>query len=676
MRKVISGITIGLFIVGCGGGGSVNQPDLPVSTPSKLPTIILSVSKSEINPTQISVLSWSVSDATSCIGNNSWFGSQSISGTKNISYLEGIQTFELKCTGPEGTTSKSITITGKQPNLTFAGEWFPVDSTSLKDGYNGTVVGSFYNHIKIGTQSNFGLAITGWGYKGWDSKSNETAITKVGLFEPDNNGLLTLTNKYIQDSNTFGGASVIVADINGDQYQDIILVSHNETPILPQPTIIYYGSKSGLFTKKILNDKLAAHDAQLINVDGKPRIFTSVVTSHPRNAYYEFTNGELTPTYTPNISYYNGNFLQFGNMSQTVIENNTGSKVLVTAGGCRNPVGNCERTINIFPFNGKDITQTFPSQIVTPYLSTIDAYKNIVSADGRGQTHVYRVWSMDVNNDGHKDILAAQSMWNQDINLFPIALQVLQNTGNNIFVDKTLNLNSEIFGDIETLDPSPSFIDIDNTGIPAIFFGQVSFGNTSRQSNYVLLNDGTGKFHVALNNEFAVMTDNIFKMLIEKGFKFGISNPDKKWMIPKFIVVPQSDGSVNFLAELKTLNKNNINPETKANQVSHLYVNVPVKYNPTFDFIKNINIIDRNGSKKIRTWAGDDIIYDKDAALGTRIDGGLGKNKVIYSGASINYTISKNNDGSYRVISSSNKIDDTLIRIHNVVFSDKTITLE
>lgn len=677
MRNKLVGFSVAFIVTACGGGGggsSSTATTASVTTQSVKPSISLSATRTEINAVQTTTLSWSASDATSCTSNNSWTGSQSTNGSKTLAYVQGSQTYELTCTGNGGTTTKSITVNGVQPELTFAGAWYPVATESLKDNYDGSLAASFYNHIKIGSQSQSGLVITGWGYKGWDTKSNETAIVKVGLFEPDSKGLLTLsTSKFISDPSTYGGASVIVTNINNDQYQDIVLVSHNETPILPKPTTVFYGSQSGSFSKRVSNDKLAAHDAQLVNVNGKQRIMTSVVTGHPRNAYYEMVNGDLNPTFTPSISYYNSNFHQLGNMSQTVVENKNGNKVLVTAGGCRQASGSCERTINVFSFDGYDIAQTAPVQTITPYLSSIPRFSNVVSMDGKGQTHVYRVWSIDLNNDGNKDVLAAQSMWHQDSNSFPVALQVLQNDGNNKFVDKTDILNADIALDRNNIDPSPSFIDIDNSGIPTLFFTSITFNDTDKHSNYVLLNDGTGKLYLALNKEFETVADQVFKLAENKGYKFPVNNPDKSFMMPKFMVVPQNNGKVNFLAEIRTTS---INPDTGIKQVAHLFVNVPFNYDPTTDYVKNVSITDRNNSKRIRTWAGDDNISDSNAVLGTKIDGGLGKNKVSYSGSSTNYTVAKNTDGSYSVTSNTNNIDDTLVRIHNIVFTDKTITLE
>lgn len=687
MRNLTVGIAVSLILAGCGGGGSDSPNTASTSTssspppaspptnttPAKLPSITILVNRSEINEFQTSTVTWSVLDATTCTGSESLAGSQPLNSSKQVGFREGTQTFELTCTGAGGSTTKSVTVKGIQPVFDFAGAWYPVAAQSIKEGYDGTIVGSFYNQIKIGSDTKNGIALTGWGYKGWDYKGNETAIVGMALFEPDTNGLLRLaTSKYISDPNTFGGASVIVTDVNKDNFQDIVLVSHNETPILAKPTTVYFGSNNGNYSKKTTTDTMAAHDAKLVS----NKILTSVVNGNPRNAYYDFANGYLNPNYTTFLSYYHNNWFQIGNMSQTIITNKNGDSVLVTAGGCRNPSpDSCDRAINSFTFNGNDISRPAPYQTITPYLSTVPKLQSVVSMDGKGQTHVYRVWSIDLNNDGNMDVLSAQSMWHQDTKTQPVGLQVLINDGKNILVDQTDKLNFVMDTDQETLDPSPSFIDIDNSGIATLFFANNAMNTPSKHSNYMLLNDGTGRLYIALHDQFYNMSDRVYNVLKTRNYKFPINNPNVTWQLPKFIVVPQQDGSVNFLAEIKT-NFKNTNPETGMQQNTHLFVNVGLNYNPTIDYIENVNVSDRNNSKKMRTWAGNDTFTDKNASLGTTIDGGRGYNTVKYSNPSTEYTVNKNSNGTYRVTSNANNIDDTLTRIHNIVFADKTIVLE
>jgi serralysin len=104
-------------------------------------------------------------------------------------------------------------------------------------------------------------------------------------------------------------------------------------------------------------------------------------------------------------------------------------------------------------------------------------------------------------------------------------------------------------------------------------------------------------------------------------------------------------------------------------------VNVPLKYNPTIEFIDSLIITDRNGSALIRTWAGNDKFTDKNVnSAPTHIDGGLGVDTSSYSMPSSFYQITSKNDGGINV--SGPKILDTLINIERLQFSDKTIAMD
>jgi hypothetical protein len=81
----------------------------------------------------------------------------------------------------------------------------------------------------------------------------------------------------------------------------------------------------------------------------------------------------------------------------------------------------------------------------------------------------------------------------------------------------------------------------------------------------------------------------------------------------------------------------------------------------------------------MRTWAGNDVFYDTNAnSKPTKIDGGLGTNKVIYSGSSALYSVTRNSNGSSTVISNNSapiQVNDTLTNIQQIQFTDKTISL-
>jgi hypothetical protein len=62
----------------------------------------------------------------------------------------------------------------------------------------------------------------------------------------------------------------------------------------------------------------------------------------------------------------------------------------------------------------------------------------------------------------------------------------------------------------------------------------------------------------------------------------------------------------------------------------------------------------------------------------SKIDGGLGLNKVIYSGSSSQYSVTRNSNGTSKAISNTSapiQINDTLKKIQQIQFTDKTISL-
>jgi hypothetical protein len=227
------------------------------------------------------------------------------------------------------------------------------------------------------------------------------------------------------------------------------------------------------------------------------------------------------------------------------------------------------------------------------------------------------------------------------------------------------------------VDYTPLFIDLDESGIPSMFFGSPDFDNVEQQSNYIVLNDGTGRLYVARHDEFDGLARRIYEFLIANSFTLATSSYGKNSVFPKFIAVPKGDGSVRLAAELKAGEKN---PETGQSQANYIYVEVPVAYNPRFDFTRDVAIDDRNRSGRLRTWAGDDTIRDFNAAATTTIDGGLGRNKVVYSGPSSAYSILRNSDGTTTVSTTVNgsypQIRDRLRNVQLAQFTDKTVMIQ
>ena len=120
--------------------------------------------------------------------------------------------------------------------------------------------------------------------------------------------------------------------------------------------------------------------------------------------------------------------------------------------------------------------------------------------------------------------------------------------------------------------------------------------------------------------------------------------------------------------------------------LTETFINVPTDLNPTTDFKQNIEVLDRNLSKNIRTWAGNDIIYNLNSNTSTNtnspeaettIDGGQGIDTNVYNAARSAFTISKVNSlEKFNVASTAAGVQDLLTNIERLKFTDKSIAID
>lgn len=101
------------------GGGTTPPLDPP-------PTLSLSASPTAVPNGGSSNLSWSSTEASSCIASGAWTGSKPVAGTASTGALDDPNNvFTLQCTGTGGTAVKSATVTAEQPQATKSGLDFP-----------------------------------------------------------------------------------------------------------------------------------------------------------------------------------------------------------------------------------------------------------------------------------------------------------------------------------------------------------------------------------------------------------------------------------------------------------------------------------------------------------------------------------------------------------------------
>jgi len=98
------------LLAGC---STSNQP-FPL--PLLAPQVTLAINPSSVQPGQQATLTWSTTDAASCVASGSWSGPQQINGSINV-ILKGTDglSFKLACTGGGGNASRVANLSVAEP---------------------------------------------------------------------------------------------------------------------------------------------------------------------------------------------------------------------------------------------------------------------------------------------------------------------------------------------------------------------------------------------------------------------------------------------------------------------------------------------------------------------------------------------------------------------------------
>ena len=510
--------------------------------------------------------------------------------------------------------------------LSFLGNWA-----------NSTSVVSFYSQIPLGSSKLNGIVLGGWSYSGWDNTTFHTV--NIGVLDQNPDGTLQLnTSKYIADPTTNGQGSVITTDLNGDGVPDIFLAAHNESPLVPMASTVYLSQQNGTYKKITLPDLIEAHSAFLGNFNGVPTITSTGYG--PTDPFYQFNSSSQTVE----VKYWGGTYSGSLYGSSSVLGDFLGDgKSELVIGDFKTGPGypfdpNGPTKLAIYKLNGVSLSSA-PSYIAPLYFDQ-QSYQNkgFTSLNG-GLSHNYRTWTDDFNHDGKLDILVGVGIWSASAGWQKNKLQMLQNLGNLNFSDVADRLGMAYDENTSFVDYSMQILDIDRSGINSYLMAGDPSASGSKQSNYLMLNDGTGRLYSALHKVFDAWAAEA------KGAN-------------KFIAYQLSSGAINYIAQ---------SPK------GALY-NLPLEYVVATDFRQDIIVSDRNSSTLIRTWAGNDIFSDINTNTATaHIDGGLGLDTSIYSKPYSNFRVKRNSDGSTSV--TGNGVSDTLVNIERLQFSDKTINL-
>lgn len=577
------------------------------------------------------------------------------------------------------------------PKLSSVGIWTPIDQPDFPLSF------PHNRPIRLGAQQRQGLSFSGFKFDTLPKASSPFAPVKILLLEQQDDGTLQIaTSKYISDDTINGTSQALVADFNGDGKEDLLLPAHNEHPSSDKSSTLYLSKTDGTFSKVDLGDSVRAHGANLFKYNGQFGFATSnVQTAAGQSPSIYLWNG--TGGFTSGGVAVKPADAFFGSAGGNVVADFLGNGQLQIAYSdtYTNIAYQGKYAINvIFPFENDKV---FPLPVLpqpafvlpTPYFNDkpqYAGYTNIYDSNGRNaKTHNARLFAQDFNNDGKLDLMVQAFVFpgaplagaKQTSNRPLGKIQMLQNKGGGSFVDVTDTYNPDwnINGGS---DESPTYF-YDDAGS---YLGQITQGVGARSTtdiimpgtggNRTILNDGTGRLHLVLQDELYAIAEQVNNYM---GRTFTAlccigTSGDVKSSI-RLIPYLTDAGTYNFLGMLDSKQ-----PNTTGGTQRYVMVNVPLDLNPTVDFRKNITITDRNGSKRIRTFGGDDVINKNAGDPDARIDGGVGRDKVVYAGARAGYTIAKQADGTYTIKdNATGGTTDTLINVETVQFADVSVDL-
>jgi hypothetical protein len=545
------------------------------------------------------------------------------------------------------------------PLLSMAGTWIPVTAAN-------TSIVSFWGVARLGTSQRQGVVLGGWGFHGANSPRDATPVT-VGIFAQQANGTLAPLESP-PSLVTNGEGSVNVADFNGDGKDDIFLAAHNESPFVNKASTVYLSKPDGTLNKLTLGDAVQDHDATLATIGGAPMIL-AMSFGQP-----------TTPPGNPLLYTFNSTGFDVVNISPNPGDAPAGQSVAAADflgdGKTEVIVGDMGWGLGI-PYTGMNIQQQYilplvnkvlvlpPMPMPAPYFNKpqYDAYMS----QWPGKTHNSRIWVDDLNQDGRPDVIVNAEIWSGSAGLQRNTLQLLISQGGLTFTDETDTLNPDY--DLGSMvDYSLRIVDVDGSGIASYLESSSDACNAGAtcmpaHGNYILVNDGSGRLHVAMHDEFLSLKSAVARFIAAQnlpGIDFNSGEGLYAWT-PRFIAYQNAAGRINFVAVMQVGV-----PSGEAFAV----VNLPLEIDLATQYREDLTVLDRNGSKHIRTFAGNDTIYAKNSGTPCMVDGGTGTDTAVYPGKKADYAVTKTATG-WTVVGP--QVNDTLKNVEILQFADGTM---
>ena len=546
----------------------------------------------------------------------------------------------------------------------MAGTWKPMDSSA-------GLVGPFWNVRRFGPGQAEGVVLGGWAFNGsfGGSATNVTPVRALALSQ-DGAGLMhNNSTQLLGDPTTNGAGAVLVADFNGDGFDDLVLTAHNESPFIAKASVAWISTSSGTLVKQTLPDAVMNHDARVVTLGGAKKILARSFGGSGTggngpgfNVLYSWRGSGFDVL---NIGDYGGMSVTAGGFGGdgsdwiAIGDTTYASGVPYSAS---NPMLNY-----VYKFTNNAVVAPALA-LPAPYFNGKAQYAGFSSFwDPYSKTHTSRLWTTDLNQDGLPDILGGQEIWAPGPGLQKAVFQLLINKGGAVFEDRTDALAPE-FSQDANIDYSARFVALDASGIDTIFLSGTQLYNplqdAAKQGQYIIVNDGTGRLYVAMHDEFKAMGPQVVSYLQSQ---LPSGQNANQGLTPVYYAYRTATGSINFVAMVSVY-------DPAANGQTFGLVNVPLGINLATDFRRNLTVATRNGSRNIRTFAGNDTIHRALSDPDCKIDGGNGVNTVVYPGPRANWVITRT--GSQLTIRpTGGGGTDTLTRIQKAQFDDLVVDL-
>jgi hypothetical protein len=114
--RVLAMLGLAALLPGCSGSGDGPPAPDPGPGPGPVaPTVTLTVTPATVASGGAATLSWSSTDATSCMASGGWTGGRATTGSESTGALTATTTYTLTGDGPGGSAAASATVTVTPP---------------------------------------------------------------------------------------------------------------------------------------------------------------------------------------------------------------------------------------------------------------------------------------------------------------------------------------------------------------------------------------------------------------------------------------------------------------------------------------------------------------------------------------------------------------------------------